>query len=186
MSDERTRSGFAWLTPDDLPEDKPLFRGAYLPANASVLAAITGALEQLTYAENWEEFGAQSPEDTAEYYQEIFYQFIAGWDPLPGREAMPVGSIIQIFASLPPEGWLLCNGDEYDRVDYPDLYAVLPANHKVDADTFVVPSMAGRFPRGALWPTYGDGVNLQIFYDAVGTPNVSHFFCNFYIKATSD
>jgi microcystin-dependent protein len=45
-----------------------------------------------------------------------------------------------------PVSWeLVCDGTVYDRVDYPDLYAVLDPVFIVDADTFAVPDMMDRF-----------------------------------------
>lgn len=38
---------------------------------------------------------------------------------------MPVGSIIAYGGSTPPPGWLLCDGQEVQQEQYPDLYAVL-------------------------------------------------------------
>lgn len=47
-----------------------------------------------------------------------------------------------------PEGWLWCDGATYNRVDYPELYAALHSNFRLNADTFKVPDMALRFPFG--------------------------------------
>lgn len=51
-----------------------------------------------------------------------------------------------------PDWCLLCDGAEYDRVDYPDLYAVIDDIYKTSADTFVVPDLIGRTVRGAIVP----------------------------------
>lgn len=47
---------------------------------------------------------------------------------------------------------LLCDGSQYDRVDYPDLYDVLDSAYIVDADTFRVPDLAHKVMVGE-----GDG-----------------------------
>ena len=39
---------------------------------------------------------------------------------------MLIGSL-QAFLTLPPSGWLICDGTTYDKVDYPELWSVLPS-----------------------------------------------------------
>lgn len=56
------------------------------------------------------------------------------------------------LATEVPAWTLLCDGDIYDRVDYPDLYAALDAAYIIDADTFTVPDLIGRFPLGSVAP----------------------------------
>jgi len=43
---------------------------------------------------------------------------------------------------------LLCDGSTYLRVDYPELYEAIHVNYQVDADTFTVPNLRGKFPLG--------------------------------------
>lgn len=57
-------SRLAWLTPDDLPSEG-LRRWLCIPNTPALLAAVHGALLPLTYEENWELYGTQTPEDTA-------------------------------------------------------------------------------------------------------------------------
>lgn len=60
-----------------------------------------------------------------------------------------VGLIIAVGTVNIPEGTLLCDGSNYARSDYPNLYDALdPALH-VDADTFTVPDLRDRFIIGA-------------------------------------
>lgn len=56
---------------------------------------------------------------------------------------IPSGTINPILTDSIPAGWLACDGSEYDEVDYPDLYAALPAVFK-SGGTFVVPNLTGR------------------------------------------
>lgn len=44
---------------------------------------------------------------------------------------------------------LVCDGSVYDRVDYPELYAVLDSNWILDADTFMVPDLIAVFILGS-------------------------------------
>lgn len=56
---------------------------------------------------------------------------------------------VKWVARSPASFELLCDGAVYDRVDYPNLYAVLDAAYIVDADTFRVPDLIDRFPLGS-------------------------------------
>lgn len=59
-----------------------------------------------------------------------------------------IGQIIEYVGSAFPPNILPCDGAAYDRVDYPDLYAVLDSAFIVDADTFVVPDLRDRVTIG--------------------------------------
>lgn len=59
-----------------------------------------------------------------------------------------IGQIIEFAGASFPPNVLPCDGATYDRVDYPDLYAVLDAVFIVDADTFVVPDLRDRVAVG--------------------------------------
>lgn len=56
------------------------------------------------------------------------------------------------LSSTPDTGWLLCDGTQYNRADYPALAALIPEstpNIGGDENVFFVPNMAGRVPVGA-------------------------------------
>jgi len=55
-----------------------------------------------------------------------------------------VGTMFSYCNLTPPDGSLTCDGVQYARVDYPELYAVLHSAFIVDADNFVVPDTRGR------------------------------------------
>jgi microcystin-dependent protein len=72
---------------------------------------------------------------------------------------VPVGTIIAYGGNLQNEntrskllmeGWLPCDGSEFKKSDYPDLYAVITIAFGGDKDrgTFNLPDMRGRFLRG--------------------------------------
>lgn len=67
-----------------------------------------------------------------------------------------IGNIVMYTTADPPLFSLPCDGGEYARVDYPDLYAVLDAAYIVDSDTFVTPNLMSRSPVGA-----GQGAGLS-------------------------
>lgn len=64
--------------------------------------------------------------------------------PVPPSKAM-IGAIVPVIiapASLPTH-LLLCDGTQYEREDYPDLYALLDSAFIVDADHFITPDLRG-------------------------------------------
>lgn len=63
--------------------------------------------------------------------------------------ASQIGEIRAFASAIIPQGSLLCDGGTYDRVDYPELYAVLAPAYIVDVDTFIVPDLRDKFVLGA-------------------------------------
>ena len=64
---------------------------------------------------------------------------------------IPVGAVLPFAgaAAAIPEGWLLCNGQQLDPTNYPDLYTAIGEAHGGDGgDSFRVPDYRGRFLRG--------------------------------------
>lgn len=43
-------------------------------------------------------------------------------------ESMPIGTIIQSYSINAPNSYLLCNGQQFDALLYPDLYTLLGTN----------------------------------------------------------
>lgn len=56
-----------------------------------------------------------------------------------------IGAIVAYPNSTVPDGMLICDGTQYQRVDYPDLYAAVDDAYHVDADNFTVPDLRNRF-----------------------------------------
>ena len=63
----------------------------------------------------------------------------------------PVGTIQAYGGSTFPSGWLLCDGTELNRADYPELFAVIGTSFGTpSANTkFNIPDLRGEFLRGA-------------------------------------
>jgi microcystin-dependent protein len=63
---------------------------------------------------------------------------------------IPTGSIIQFGGSIPPTGWLLCNGQEISKTTYPNLYNVIGDVYGSPffSTNFVLPDLRGRTPIG--------------------------------------
>lgn len=131
-----------WLTPDTLPTNAYVCRVLRIPDDPDLVAAVTGALLEMTYVTNWEEFGDQTPEDTAQAMLVMVNDY--------GRSTgCMIGAIFPYATQDPPPNCLPCDGSEFDRVDYPFLYDLLHADLIVDPDTFVTPDLRGQFVFGA-------------------------------------
>lgn len=70
-----------------------------------------------------------------------------------GGGITPTGTILPFSVSTPPEGWLICDGSEVNRGDYPDLFALfdaegLPHGSGDGSTTFTLPDLATRVAVG--------------------------------------
>lgn len=71
--------------------------------------------------------------------------------------SFPVGSIVAYAGTIPPDGWLLCAGQNLNQTDYPALHALLA--HDPSVPQLTVPDLRGRFIAG-LHPTDPDFQSL--------------------------
>jgi microcystin-dependent protein len=102
-----------------------------------------GALNDLVRAESWEAFGTMTPEDAAYLALTMYNDFRAH------RGRCMIGTIVAIATTDAPTGTLICDGATYNRVDYPDLYALLLPIYQTDADHFTTPDLRGMVVIGA-------------------------------------
>ena len=70
--------------------------------------------------------------------------------PRPAGPGIPTGLISQFGSTTLPEGWLLCDGKEYSREEYKELFDVIGTTWGSgdDTTTFNVPDFRGVFMRG--------------------------------------
>ena len=70
------------------------------------------------------------------------------------KRLVPVGSVLPFGGDINtvPEGFLLCDGTEYDVDDYPELFEVIKYTYSTSDDlaVFKVPDLRGRVPVGML------------------------------------
>lgn len=66
----------AWITPETIPAET-ICRTLFIPDDDIFYANVVGALLPLTYAENWEQVGAITPDEAAERSRELFDAFVA-------------------------------------------------------------------------------------------------------------
>ena len=60
---------------------------------------------------------------------------------------MPTGMVVPYAGSSAPSGWLLCDGREVAKADYPALWSVIGSTYGVASDpyhNFVLPNLGGR------------------------------------------
>ena len=74
-------------------------------------------------------------------------------DLFVGDLGLPLGSILPYAGNNIPDGFLLCDGSEVQRIKYPALYDVLGNRYNgsdplLGLDTFRLPDLRGRFPLG--------------------------------------
>jgi hypothetical protein len=122
-----------FLTPNTLPTSF-VCRTVKIPDDMEWIEIVNGALSVLTHVRNFELFGSVTPEQCAEVYTEMFWQYQRG-------ETCMVGTINLYAAVTLPSGTLACDGTNHLRVDFPALYAVLPSVFIVDSNTFKTPTL---------------------------------------------
>jgi microcystin-dependent protein len=67
-----------------------------------------------------------------------------------GSIGVPIGTIIDYGGVTPPAGYLICDGSEYEKSDYPELAATLGGTWgTATSATFFVPNLLGRATMGS-------------------------------------
>ena len=106
-------------------------------------------------------------------------------DPVYGN---PVGTVISFFGYEAPLGYLVCDGTEYAKADYPYLaihLADLDDHYSTtqyegsDGDHFKVPDLRGEFLRGSGTNSHtnqGNGGNVGVHQDATVMPGIANSF----------
>lgn len=142
----------AYLTPNSIPPDT-ICRALFIPNSEEFLANVTGALQLLTFAESFVQFGSLTPQQTADAYLDMFDQFCFNQGA-----CRVIGEVIAYAGPISPDSrWLLCDGSSLLRVDYPDLFSVIGTVYgAADSTHFNLPDLRGRVPLAA-----GTGVGLS-------------------------
>lgn len=135
-----------YLTPDTLPADT-ICRVLFIPNGEEFLANVRGALQLLTFPENWTKQGAVSPADAAEAMVPMFDQFCFNQGA-----CRVIGEIITFAGTTSPDPvrWLPCDGSSLLRADYPDLFTVIGTTYGApDSTHFNLPDLRNNVPIGA-------------------------------------
>lgn len=133
-----------YLTPDTLPADT-ICRVLFIPNSLDWLAQVTGALQELTFPYNWEQFGAVSVDDAVQAMSTMFDLFCFN-----EGVCRVVGEIVLFAGATPPDTrWLVCDGANLLRADYPSLFTVVGTTYgSVDGTHFNLPDLRDRVPMG--------------------------------------
>lgn len=128
------------MTADDLRypvPDASIFEGVaqYIPL---LLAAVDA---ELGFPGVW-------PDDEAALALEYVEDVRAWLQELEGY-LIPIGGLVPFFGATVPPSYLLCDGSTVNKIDYPDLYAVLAGNVPETTNTFDLPDMRLHIPMGA-------------------------------------
>jgi microcystin-dependent protein len=134
-----------YLTPDSIPSPV-LCRALRIPNSVDWVAIVTGAILDLTYPGNYEQFGTLTPDECAERMLIMLGEFID--DTTICRM---IGELIPYAgASSPTALWLVCDGASLLRSEYPDLFAVIGTAYGApDGTHFNIPDLRGRTLIGA-------------------------------------
>jgi len=151
-----------WLTVDEPGTET--CRALRIPQN--FVAHVMGALAELTESYNWEQDGILTPGECADI-------MAAMWEDV--SECTMVGEICFFDTAVLPDNFLLCDGTEYLRVDYPVLYSVIANPYIVDGDHFIAPQRMDRFVRGGESAGIEGGSNT-ITVDVANMPPHSHVY----------
>jgi len=143
-----------YLTPGTLPADT-ICRVLFIPNTLDWLAQVTGALQELTFEYNWEQYGAVTPGQAAEAMRTMFDLFC-----FDEGVCRVIGELICYAGDISPDvKWLVCDGSSLLRTDYPDLFNVIgTAYGAVDGTHFNLPDLRGRVPLGV-----GNGPGLSSY-----------------------
>lgn len=89
---------------------------------------------------------------------------------------VPPGVIVPFATSTPPQGWLVCDGQSYRGIDYPELSAAIGTNYGGNSTSFNVPN----FTNKSLYGTTDDPASSEIYGVVDGvTPIINDNFKSF-------
>lgn len=141
-----------------------------MPANLWFVAEVADLLSDMANEDNWEQVGNTTIDSAIQAAMRMNMNF-----------GPQLGVIFPFVTASPPDNCLECDGATYNRVDYPDLYALLDIAFIVNADTFTVPDLRGRTVIGV---GHGAGLSVRAVGDNGGeeshtlivseTPSHSH------------
>jgi len=135
-----------YLTPEEVPAGITC-RVLFIPDDRDWIAQVYGAIEQLTFPDSWTQYGALTPEETADVYFEMWSKLLDNQ-----RGCRMVGEIILWGGSSEPSdsGLLLCDGSLVSSDDYPALWAIIGTTFGgTGATSFAVPDLRGKVAIGS-------------------------------------
>jgi len=151
----------AWLTPETIP-GATICRALVIPADyPGIVTAVSGAIYPLTLAENWEPFGAVTPEQIAAAMQTMYLNWLKS-DCEPTM-TFPIGVLMPKAGGTLPTGWLWCDGSAISRTTYAALFAEIGTAYGIGdgSTTFNLPDVEGQVVAGAGQPFSGGSTFVE-------------------------
>lgn len=114
--------------------------------------------------------------DFEDFYSQKIYPYLNG---ATHTGCVPLGTILPYFGETAPTHFLICDGTEYAKADYPELVEHLLALTDPtpyagsDANHFKVPDLRGEFLRGTGTNSHtdqGNGANVGVHQDGTKIP----------------
>ncbi len=130
--------GIAFHTPDEDGNAPLICRRIALPS--FLWPHFNGAFGALIEETNWYQFGDMPIEDVVQAFMDAYDNMIEG---------CMLGSVVSFAVDKLPKNVLLCDGSNYPKWDYPELWDVLhPSLKQTGIDRFNVPDLRQRFVIG--------------------------------------
>jgi len=129
----------SFLTPDAATGAGETCYMLRFPDTTGYRALVDGALAALVFESSWEEHGTETIQETAQNFKRML---------LSAEHRCMIGSVIPMAREIVPDWALPCNGETYNREDYPKLWELINAVYKT-GDTFTVPNLINRTVVGA-------------------------------------
>jgi len=153
-----------WLTPEEVPTGLRHI-DLTVPQGGVWENLFMGALAPLFDPANFQQYGALTPEETADAFREYMFNWTNLFDISEGG-SLVVGEVYFFAGGTIPGNSLLCNGAIKNIADYPALYAAIGTNYGGDGDTtFALPDVRGRVLIGA---GAGPGLTERYFTEEGG------------------
>ena len=122
----------------------------------------------------------------------VAFKLILKAKPTPPTKVVPIGTILDYTGTSAPDGFIIANGAELKRSDFPDLFSWATANQLVKersnipttahsyfgagdgSTTFTIPDLRGVFRRGADLSSGRGGTSVGA-YQSDGLPNITGY-----------
>jgi microcystin-dependent protein len=132
-----------YAPPEGLPADT-ICRQIRIPNSRYWRAIVDELLSRLGLVESWQEVeGAMEPWEAAAAGARMFHDYV-------NSRCEVIGELKMHTLNELPDNWLNCDGNTYERADYPQLYDALHPNYQISATQFKVPNMVYRVPMGTI------------------------------------
>jgi microcystin-dependent protein len=132
---------------------------------------VLGALDQMTYVDNWVENGDVGTSFAVEESEKMIETCkVMNFNPFP------IGMIFPFGSSTTPVGYLPCDGSNYSEGDYPELFAVIGTLYGGGSGNFNVPNIENKTPIGSgdLYSIASVGGEAMHTLDTSEIPSHSH------------